>query len=90
MATRMVTLELKPANATLEHVRKKLKLRKSEVDEEFGLISVSPEKNLYAILVDEKVAARIEGSAGVVGSYSNPRIEPFGPPKSSGEREPRG
>lgn len=81
MATRMVTLHLDPSEATLPKVRAKYRLRDKDIDHDFGVVSVSPEKNLYAILVDEKVAGRIEGREGVVGAFSNPKIEPFGPPK---------
>ena len=44
-------------------------------------MALNPDQHLYAILVDEHVAAKIEGGQDVVGSYSNPKIEPFGPPK---------
>ena len=81
MTTRMVTLHLEPAEATYPKVLAKLQLGQHEVDPEFGVVSLNPEQHLYAILVDEKVAAKLEGREGVGGSFSNPKIEPFGPPR---------
>lgn len=78
----MVTLKLEPREATLDHIAKRYGLRPVEVDQTFGVINVDPRRNLYTILVDESVANRLTGSPGVVGAYSNPVIEPFGPPSS--------
>ena len=30
---------------------------------------------------EESVAAKLQGHEGVAGPFSNPKIEPFGPPK---------
>ena len=81
MATRLVTLHLDPASANMKSVRAKFGLSAADADEHFGVVCVSPSQNLYTILAEERAAARIEGSSGVTGVYSNPKIEPFGPPK---------
>lgn len=81
MATRMVTLTLTPGEATLAHVRAKYDLARDDVDEHFGVVALSPEQNLYAILVQETVAARLESQRQVSVPYANPKIEPYGPKK---------
>ncbi len=88
MATRMVTVKLDPSDAELSKVRARLGLQASEIDSNFGVVTLNAAKHLYAILVDEDVANRIEGTEGVVGTYSNPRIETFGPPEP--QKKPRG
>jgi hypothetical protein len=77
----MVTLILTPAEATLAQVRAKYSLARDEVDEHFGLVALSPEQNLYTILVKDTVAARLEGQNQVSVPYANPKIEPYGPKK---------
>jgi hypothetical protein len=75
----MVTLKLDPEHASLDEVRRLLGLGEGEVDPGFGVVNISPRERLYAILVDEAAAARVQGADQVEGVYGNPRIEPFGP-----------
>lgn len=77
----MATLTLPPAEATLPQIRAKYSLASDEVDEHFGVVAISQEKNLYAILVKDTVAARLEGHDQVGVPYTNPKIEPYGPKK---------
>jgi hypothetical protein len=86
MAKVMVTLRLDPEQASLGEVRDLLGLAPEEVDPAFGVVNISPADHLYTILVEEAAAARVAGAAPVEGVFSNPRIEPFGPPE--GERGP--
>jgi hypothetical protein len=76
----MLTVTLDPADASLDQVRRALDLSADEVDDDFGVVEVDPKEHRYAVLVDEGAAARVPDAAGVEGPFSNPRIEPFGPP----------
>jgi hypothetical protein len=81
MARVMVTLRLDPEQASLDEVRRLLGLAPEEVDPGFGLVNISPAERLHTILVDQEAAARIADAPQVEGVFSNPRIEPFGPPE---------
>jgi hypothetical protein len=81
MAKVMVTLRLAPEQAKLPEVRRLLGLAPEEVDPAFGVVNISPAEHLYTILVEEAAAARVGDADQVEGVFSNPRIEPFGPPE---------
>ena len=61
-----------------EDLERKFNLKKSNLDLEFGIVLIDPEKSLYSILVDRDVAIKLSGYEGDLrGPYSNPRIEPM-------------
>lgn len=71
---------------TLDEVMSTYGLTREEIDEEFGVIPVDRERSVYVVQVDENAAARLQGEApagrsDVEGVFSNPPIEPFGPPQ---------
>jgi hypothetical protein len=77
----MVTVKLEPSEATLTKVAEKLHVSTDDLDPSFGVVELDREKKLYTVLVDERIATEVESAEGVVGIYSNPPIEPFGPPE---------
>jgi hypothetical protein len=78
----MLTLQLDPSEASEEDVRRKLDLDDQALDPAFGVVEIDPAQHKYAVLVEEDVAERVQGSPEVEGPFSNPQIEPFGPPQS--------
>ena len=79
----MLTVRLDPDRATLKEVQRRLGLSPDEIDDDFGVVNIDPEQNLYAIMVEEQTGARLSDDPDVKGPYANPRIEPFGPPQGS-------
>ncbi|WP_196943319.1 hypothetical protein [Streptomyces sclerotialus] len=74
-----------PPHTTLHGAQQRFGLADAEVDRQYGLVSVDPSQQLYALLVTEEAAERIRGMPGFHGPYANPRIEPFGPFSSDAE-----
>jgi hypothetical protein len=77
----MLTVELGPEPPPLEEVARRLGVRPDQLDRAFGTPLIDPSRHRYAVLVDADAADAAAASAGVEGPYSNPRIEPFGPPQ---------
>lgn len=78
----LVTVTL-PTAATFEQALDRLGLSTEEADADYGLVPLREEAGKYALLVTEAAAARLEheeGSKRPDGVFSNPKIEPFGPP----------
>lgn len=68
----LVTVRL-PPDATLDDAIERLGVPREEVDLGYGLVLIDPDQGLYGLRVSEK--------AWREGAFSDPRIEPFGPPQ---------
>ncbi len=83
MAEVLITVRL-AAPATLEAAMRRLGLTEDEVDTAYGLVPVDPGRNLYVLRVTEDAGRRLgDSGAGAAdgGPYSDPPIEPYGPPR---------
>ncbi len=80
----LITVRL-PRGATLEAAMRKLKLSEEEVDLDYGLVPIDPDSGLYGLRVTEEAGHRAGATAtdsdGYAGPWSDPRIEPYGPPQ---------
>jgi hypothetical protein len=74
---------------SLHEVAKRFGVRVEDLDPEFGVIGTDPAAGLYCVMIDSGAAAKAEAALKArkterdpaEGIFSNPRIEPFGPPK---------
>ena len=80
----MVTVHLDPDHATIGDARDRLRVGEHDLDADFGVVTIDPDADLYAVLVDEGAASTAARTPGAAGPFSNPRIESFGPPQPSG------
>ena len=73
---------------TIDQICEKYDLSPDELDREYGVVEIDLQDHLYSILVDDAAIARLEPEwdtggkdEGLTGPFSNPLIEPFGPPE---------
>jgi hypothetical protein len=78
--TVLATVQL-PAGATLEDATRVFELAADEVDADYGLVPIDPDRGTYVLLVTPSAAERIAELPGAAGPFANPRIEPYGPPE---------
>lgn len=80
----MMTIHASSGPPRLEEIRRRYELKPDEIDEEFGVVEIDPERHDYTILVELEAARKVSPTENwdVSGPYSNPRIEPFGPPQA--------
>ena len=76
----LMTVRSKEGPPTLVEAARQLGVPVDAVDPHFGVVTIDPKQGLYSVQVD---AARLppEPTGGeFTGPFSDPRIEPFGPP----------
>jgi hypothetical protein len=71
----LVTAEL-GEGATLQGAREQLGLEADEIDDDFGLVPLDPDRELYALMVEDDVVARLAGASELRGPFSNAVIDP--------------
>ena len=86
MGKSLFTVKLPPKEATLEGAKRRLHLSDGDIDEDYGLVEIDPAGQLYALMIDDAAAARLEGTKTLEGPFANPRIETFGPPEPESSR----
>jgi hypothetical protein len=81
MANALMTVELDPAATDLTAAAQRLGVATESLDATYGVVPIDPDQHLYSVLVDELAMGSAASRPGVSGPFSNPRIEPFGPPR---------
>lgn len=77
MSKMLYSINWTGSKPTLEQIANRFGFDKKDLDEDFGVVEIDPQDNLYSILVEENaVVPKEEGD--IKGPFSNPRIEPFG------------
>ncbi len=76
-----------PQAPSVEEVKQMFGLQDVDIDSDFGVIEIDPDDHLYTIRVEDGAAARLGGPASpswdATGPFSDPKIQPFGPPTKS-------
>jgi hypothetical protein len=77
----MVTIRTSGWKPTVQDVLARSGLTSADIDHEFGVVATYPAQHEYTVKVRASAVNRMRSSPGfeVVGSFSNPPIEPFGP-----------
>lgn len=75
----LVTLQLESPNNSLEYVKQLSGIRDLEIDEDYGIVPISPKRNLYVIRVTGDVDANqlMSIQSAVKGVHGDIKVEPF-------------
>lgn len=63
----------------LRQIAEKLFIAETDLDPEFGVVLIDPDKHLYCFMIDVTVLKKINPDSGIQGPFSNPKIETLDP-----------
>ena len=79
----LYTIESPQGPPSLSEVASRLQLTLSALDASFGVVLIDPKRHLYAVRANSGDAnSPASADPGVSGPFADPKIEPFGPPRS--------
>ncbi len=73
-----------PEDPTVSDVMERFSLEESEIDRDFGVVEIDPERHLFTALVEDAAAARIRDVDSRASVHSNPPIRHFALGRSRG------
>lgn len=85
MAKILYTIEWDDGEPNIEQVSRKYGFPLESIDQEYGVVLIDPTNHRFSIMVDENAVTDISSPNRAEGPFSNPRIEPFGPPADDDE-----
>ena len=62
---------------TLSDVIERFSLKESDIDRDFGVVEIDPDRRMFTALVDSVAADRIRNIDSRAAIHSNPAIRPF-------------
>jgi len=83
MTKMLINITWKEGEPTVDQIIEKYGIEPDEIDDDFGVIEIDPDENLYTLLIEQTAAERVRNNLGedetdFEGPFSNARIEPFG------------
>lgn len=75
----LVTLFLQPGENTLQHIKQLPGLEDLDIDEDYGLVAISPKRNLYTVRVRGDIDADrlLSIQPKVKGIFADAKVAPF-------------
>ena len=75
----LITLHLQPSENTLQHVKQLPGLEELDIDDGFGLIAISPKRNLYTIRASGDIDAEklMSTQPKVKGVHADVKVAPI-------------